>query len=187
MKSYITIGKYTVFITRYLLDKVFKHIESNELERMRDLNMYDKDKAWDNAVIETLTSQYNTNNIQFYDRWVKFEVEGEQAQDDTLFYLDNYCKFYKNAFLVSESKSYVIETQSLVMGNTVSYDGTKFYISLPGEKRKVTMFKQENTVTRVLVDTKKVTKIFGDYNYFEIVFNNDCKLCCSKDNFIVTL
>lgn len=177
MESYFTFGKSTVSVTRYLLDKVYKH---------NGVRYIDDDKLLNDLVLKTLTNEYNTNYDQFYDKWVKFELEGNVAQEDTLYYLDNYCRFYKNAFLVSENYQYAIETKSLIYGNSVSYNGTKFYLNFNGEKRLADIFK-ETTFTRVLVDIEKVSKIVGDFEYFEVIFDNGCKLCLNKGKCIVFL
>jgi len=59
-------------------------------------------------------------------------------------------------------------------------------LNFNGEKRLVDIFK-ETTFTRVLVDIEKASEIVGDFEYFEVIFDNGCKLCLKKGNCVVVL
>ena len=38
-----------------------------------------------------------------------------------------------------------------------------------------------------MVDIEKVVKIVGDYDYFEVIYNNGCKLSLCEENCLVTI
>jgi len=61
MESYFTFGKYTVSVTRYLIDKIYKH---------NGVKYIDDDKLLNDLGLKTLNNEYNTNYNQFYNKWV---------------------------------------------------------------------------------------------------------------------
>lgn len=196
MKAYYEFGNYIVYATRHLFnimrnDEVFAEFFPMDKNK---LLLTLSDDACGTLILKTLTKEYSTNNNKFYDKYVKFDISGKDAQIDILFYLDCYCRLHNKYFNIV-NKNY---TERIDLDTTLGSSPKicldyvddyyeKFFLIIMNPKGIKNIFNNEMPATKILIDSNKTTRIVGDSNTFDIMFDNGSSICCSKTNIMLTI
>jgi len=136
-------------------------------------------------VYDFLKSLYESDRELFLRQWVRFELAGENAQNNIWHLLYDYCLCYGHA-LLSDPRSDHKQMMDDLMGNTTQSlpTGNIFSLLIRTKPYKFTLKKAPKV--RILIDAEKAVKIVGQLSNFAIYFENNSVISCS-DNITVKL
>lgn len=182
--GYYTIGKQKIFVHRNLDQALREEALSDwsPLDRIGSLMVGPQSVKADQLIFKVLEEK--ARRPDFYDSFVRFSLQGDDAQLNAWDLLYDFCHLRGCGRLI-DSRDFVEKLEADYAGELHLYpQGKVFDLDFSVQARRPVLrewiLKRERTRIRIRIDVRKIEKIHGELEAFEIAFG-DHRIAFDKD------